>query len=149
MILNTCSVFTGHLYNISSFVQSLFISFAHFLKDFIYLIIFREERNINVWLPLERPLMGTWPTTPACALTGTQTSNPLVCRPVLTLLKPHRPELHTFDSCILTWNSATLLHSFIGFRRLFIAFLSFSMYMMMFFENKNNFTSFSIYMPCT
>ena len=35
-----------------------------------YLFLFRErgtegkkERNINVWLPLKCPLMGTWPTT--------------------------------------------------------------------------------------
>ena len=42
-----------------------------------YLFIFREgkggrkrEKNINVWLPLERPLLGTWPTIQACALTG-------------------------------------------------------------------------------
>ena len=49
-----------------------FISFQDridvFLKRF-YLFIFREgerkekerERNINVWLPLVRPLLGTWP----------------------------------------------------------------------------------------
>ena len=45
----------------------------------------REEkergRNINVWLPLAHPLLGTWLTTQACALTGNQTSDPLVCRP--------------------------------------------------------------------
>ena len=29
-----------------------------------------RERNINVWLPLACPLLGTWPTTQACALTG-------------------------------------------------------------------------------
>ena len=23
----------------------------------------KRERNINVWLPLLRPLLGTWPTT--------------------------------------------------------------------------------------
>ena len=31
-------------------------------KDFIYLLLEREEgreRNINVWLPLMRPLLGT------------------------------------------------------------------------------------------
>ena len=38
-----------------------------------HLFIFRQrekerERNINVWLPLVRPLLGTWPTTQACAL---------------------------------------------------------------------------------
>ena len=26
-----------------------------------------------------RPLLGTWPTTQACALTGNRTSYPLVC----------------------------------------------------------------------
>ena len=48
-----------------------------FLKRF-YLFIFREkkgkekerERNINVWLPLTCPILGTWPPTQACALTG-------------------------------------------------------------------------------
>ena len=58
-----------------------------------YLFIFRErgkegerERNINVWLPLARPLLGTWPATQACDLTGNQTSGPLVCRLALNLL---------------------------------------------------------------
>ena len=27
-----------------------------------------RERNINVWLPLVCPLLGTWPATEACAL---------------------------------------------------------------------------------
>ena len=27
-----------------------------------------RERNINVWLSLARPLLGTWPATQACAL---------------------------------------------------------------------------------
>ena len=45
------------------------------LKYLIYLFLERGRkkergRNINVWLPLERPLLGTWPTTQACALTG-------------------------------------------------------------------------------
>ena len=29
------------------------------------------------------PLLGTWPTTQACALSGNQTGGPLVCRPEL------------------------------------------------------------------
>ena len=65
-----------------------------FLKRF-YLFIFREgrkggkkrEKNFIVWLPLTRPLVGTWPATQACALTGNQPSDPLVCRPVLNPLK--------------------------------------------------------------
>ena len=43
-------------------------------------------KNINVWLPLMYSLLGTWPATPACALTGNQTSDPLVHRPVLNPL---------------------------------------------------------------
>ena len=67
----------------------IFIYF-YFLKDFIYFWSGkkgeREERNINVRLPLVRPLLGTWPATQACALTGKQTSDPLVCRPALNPL---------------------------------------------------------------
>ena len=29
-----------------------------------------RERNINVWLPLMHPLLGTWSTTEAFVLTG-------------------------------------------------------------------------------
>ena len=32
------------------------------------------------------PLLGTWPATQACALTGNRTSDPLVRRPVLNPL---------------------------------------------------------------
>ena len=38
-----------------------------FLKDFIYLFLERgegRERNINVWLPLIWPPLGTWPWGP-------------------------------------------------------------------------------------
>ena len=39
-----------------------------------------------MWLPLVHPLLGTWPTTQACALTGNQTGEPLVCRLALNPL---------------------------------------------------------------
>ena len=72
-----------------------------FLKRF-YLFLEREEgkekereRNINLWLPLARPLMGTWPATQACALTGNRTSNPSVCRPALN------PLSHISQSCLI------------------------------------------------
>ena len=61
-----------------------------FFKDFIYLLLERGEgrekdgeRNINVWLPLTSPQLGTWPTTQACALTGNRTSDLSVCRRAL------------------------------------------------------------------
>ena len=59
-----------------------------------YLFIFREregkererEKNINVWLPLMCSPMGTWLTTQAYSLTGNQTSDPLLYRPMLNPL---------------------------------------------------------------
>ena len=73
-------------------INVIFIEFLHvlsnFFKGFIYLFLERgegrekeRERNINVWLPLTWPPLGTWPTTQACALTGNQTSDPLVHSP--------------------------------------------------------------------
>ena len=73
-----------------------------FLKNFYFLILFLErgeereterERNINVWLPLEHPLLGTWPATQACALIGNQTSDPLVLRLALNPLS-HTSQRH-------------------------------------------------------
>ena len=45
-----------------------------FFKDFIYLFG-KGRRTINVWLPFMCPLLGTWPTTQASALTRNQTCN--------------------------------------------------------------------------
>ena len=45
-----------------------------------------RERNINVWLPLAHPLLGTWPASQACALTGNQTGDPLFHRSMLNPL---------------------------------------------------------------
>ena len=52
-------------------VEIFIIQLIFFNKDFIY---FQRgegrekerERNINVWLPLTCPLLGTWPATQAC-----------------------------------------------------------------------------------
>ena len=43
------------------------------------------QRNINPLL-LARPQLGTWPTNQACAPTGNQTGDLLVCRPALNPL---------------------------------------------------------------
>ena len=45
-----------------------------------------RERNINVWLPLVCPPLGTWSATQACAPTGNQTCDPLVHRLALNPL---------------------------------------------------------------
>ena len=55
-----------------------------------------RERNISVWLPLRCPLLGTWPTTQACALTGNQTSDPLVYRPALSHWATPARAVYTF-----------------------------------------------------
>ena len=56
-----------------------------------------SERNID-WLPLVHPLLGTWPTTQARALTGNQISDPLVHKPVLN------PLSHTSQGYIHFYN---------------------------------------------
>ena len=55
-----------------------------FLKNILFIYFLERgeerekerERNINVWLPLMCPLLGTWPATQAYALTGNQSSDP-------------------------------------------------------------------------
>ncbi|KAF6073442.1 hypothetical protein HJG60_009566 [Phyllostomus discolor] len=62
-------------------------------KDFIYLFILergqgreKEERYINMWLPLLRPLLGTWPAAQVCALTRSRKDGLLVHRLALNPL---------------------------------------------------------------
>ena len=84
------------------------IVFLFFKKDFIYLFLHRgegkekkRERNINVWLPLACPLLGTWPITQACALIGNRTSDPLVCKLVLNPLS-HTSQGKSFNFLTIT-----------------------------------------------
>ena len=67
-------------------------------EHFIYLFLEKgegkeqeRERNINVWLPLMRPLLGTWPATQACALTGNRTGDPSEAG--IQTTEPHQPGL--------------------------------------------------------
>ena len=72
-------------------------------KDFIYLFLEggggrekKRERNINVWLPLTRPLLGTWSATQACALTGNQTGDPFFgLQAHAQSTEPRQPGLYT------------------------------------------------------
>ena len=73
-----------------AFQVSLYICIYILKILFYYLFLERgegrekeRERNTNMWLPLKCPQLGTWPATQACALTGNQTSDPLVLRSVL------------------------------------------------------------------
>ena len=68
-------------------IQSFF--FLRILYNYIWKEIGREkkrERNINVWLALMCPLLGTWPTTQACVLTGNRTRDSFLHSPVLSPL---------------------------------------------------------------
>ena len=82
---------TRPCYEMISCASSTFL-YVFFKKDFMYLFSrggVREkenERNINVLLPLMYPLLGTWPSTQECALTGNWTRDPVVHRLVLNPL---------------------------------------------------------------
>ena len=73
--------------NLKTKQNCIYFSLKKIKNFFIYLFLERgegtekERRNINVWLPLMRPLLGTWHATQACALTRNWTSDPLVHRP--------------------------------------------------------------------
>ena len=61
--------------------------FCPFFKKKIFIYFQTEEgtekdreRNINVWWPLMRSVLGTRPATQACALTGNLIHDPLVLR---------------------------------------------------------------------
>ena len=79
-----------------------------FFKDFIYLFLERGERrekverNVNVCLLLICPLLGTWPATQACALTGNRTSDPLVHRLVRNPLSNTSQGLKHFDVILIS-----------------------------------------------
>ena len=68
-----------------------------FLKDFIYLFLRegkrgrKRERNINVWMPLMRPLLGTWPATQACALDWESEPATLWFTSWQSTTEPHQP----------------------------------------------------------
>ena len=86
----------------------LYFLFYLFFKYFIYLLLEtgegrekERERNISVWLPLAHPLLGTWPATKACAMTGNRTSYLSVCRPGLNPLSHTSQGLHFLFSCFI------------------------------------------------
>ena len=70
--------------------QRTFLS-LYFLKDLVYLFLEgkggrKGEKHQCVVASHVRPLLGTWPTTQACALVGNQTGDPLLHRPALNPL---------------------------------------------------------------
>ena len=87
--------------------------YKQFLKIYILKTLFisdrgerREKerrRNITVWLPLVHALLGTWPATQACALTGNQTDDLLVCSLVLNPLN------HTSQGYVSTFKNLSII----------------------------------------
>ena len=74
-------VFTTWISSLNTFSLIFFC-----VKDFIlYTFLERgregeRERKINMWWPLERPLLGTWVENQACDLIGNRPGDPLVHR---------------------------------------------------------------------
>ena len=63
-----------------------------------------REASITDQLPHTHPQLGTWPATQACALTGNQMGDPLICRPALNPLN------HTSQSLIYILKSDFASH---------------------------------------
>ena len=65
-----------------------------------------RERNISVWLLLMEPLLGTWPATQACALTGNKPAT-LWFAASTQSTEPHQPGLSIFyvliATCVSSW----------------------------------------------
>ena len=55
----------------------------------------QRERNINVWLPLTCPLLGTWPATQARALDWESNQWPFNSQAGAQSTEPHQPGLNT------------------------------------------------------
>ena len=55
-----------------------------------------RERNINVWLPLTYPLLGTWPTTQACTLDWESNWQPFGSQAGIQPTQPHQPGLYLY-----------------------------------------------------
>ena len=91
-VLLTVPAYFQHLETCVFMVYLVTILHLNFFKR-LYLFIFRQRgrkgeraRNIHVWLPLARPLLGTWPAAQAYALTENRTSDLLVLNPALNPL---------------------------------------------------------------
>ena len=63
-----------------------------------------------MWLPLVRPLLGTWPESQAHALTGNRTSDPLVQRPGAQSTKPHQHGLKKLNFKYFVRNHLVATH---------------------------------------
>ena len=75
-----------------------------FFKNFIYLFLEgkggrKTERNINVWLPLVHPLLGTCPETQACALVWEWNWQPFGSQACSQSTEPHQPVLDWKTYC--------------------------------------------------
>ena len=79
---------------LSGFFQ---LAYWFFLKKFFKDFILRErgkererERNTNVWLPITRPPLQTWPATQACALDWESNQRPFGSQDGTQSTEPHQ-----------------------------------------------------------
>ena len=87
------------------------------LKDFTYLFLEKgkgreKDRSMNVWLPVARPSLGTWPAIQTYVLTGSRIGDPLVLRLALSPLS-HARQGQPFY-CIVKGLHETLLEGDYG-----------------------------------
>ena len=105
MLLASSGDRAGMLLNTTYVVADLGIEpRTFFFKDFIYLFIERgegkekEERNISVWLPLMRPLLGTWPHNPGTCPDWESNPRPSGSQASAQSTESHQPGLSYFFS---------------------------------------------------
>ena len=92
----------------------------YFLKKyFTYLFLERgegrekeRERNINVWLPLTYPPLGTWPATQACALDWGSNWQPPALQFGAQSTEPHQPGTKVLSYLILTTMPGGRYHNY-------------------------------------
>ena len=96
-----------------SLPQSIFLNNCKetlnlFIKYFIYLFVERgegrekeRERNINLWLPLLRPLLETWPRNPAMCPDCESNRWPFGSQAGTQSNEPHQPGL-ILKRCVFT-----------------------------------------------
>ena len=93
------------------------VPMSFIFKDFMYLFLEKgkgreKDRSMNVWLPVARPSLGTWPAIQTYVLTGSRIGDPLVLRLALSPLS-HARQGQPFY-CIVKGLHETLLEGDYG-----------------------------------
>ena len=105
-------------------MQTFCVFILSLKKYFIYLFLEKgrekdRERNVNVWLPLMCPQLGTWPATQACALTEKYNQQPFGLQAGALSIEPQQPGLYFI---ILILGIFPLCNSSFGFQIFYLMF---------------------------